>query len=144
LGRAVQPEAVDISFVQQEIATAVSGKLQPKLTSEEKTRLNKPSSTNPEAYQLYLKGRYYENQASAIGLKKSLDYFQQAIDKDPGYALAYAALADSYVALGGGWEYLSPADSFPKAKAAARKALELDDTVGEAHAALAYAILFAD
>jgi TolB-like protein len=143
-GEQYSRKLADISSVQQEIATAVSGKLQPKLTSEEKTRLNKPSSTNPEAYQLYLKGRYYENQASAIGLKRSLDYFQQAIDKDPGYALAYAALADSYVALGGGWDYLSPADSFPKAKAAARNALELDDTVGEAHAALAYAILFAD
>src|SRR5207245_2090665 len=74
----------------------------------------------------------------------AIEYFEQAIDKDPGYALAYAGLADSYSALGGGWLYLSPSDSFPKAKAAARKALELDDTLAEAHAALAYAVFFAD
>ena len=106
--------------------------------------MNKSSPTNPEAYQLYLKGRYHVNQTTAAELKKAIEYFQQAIDKDPGYALAYAGLADSYSALGGGWQYLSPSDSFPKAKAAAMKALELDDTLAEAHAALAYAVFFAD
>ena len=134
----------DIHSVQQEIATAVSGNLRVRLTSEEKTRLNKSSATNPEAYQLYLKGRYHASQTTAAELKKGIEYFRQAIDKDPGYALAYAGLADSYSALGGGWLYLSPSDSFPKAKAAARKALELDDTLAEAHAALAYAVFFAD
>jgi tetratricopeptide (TPR) repeat protein len=89
-----------------------------------------------------LKGRYHANQTTAAGLKKSIEYFQQAIDKDPGYALAYAGLADSYSALGGDWYYLSPGDSFPKAKAAAMKALELDDTLAEAHVALAYATFF--
>ena len=137
-------KVADITSVQQEIATAVSGKLRGGLTSAEKTRLNKSSATNPEAYQLYLKGRYHANQTTAAELKKGIEYFQQAIDKDPGYALAYAGLADSYSALGGGWLYLSPSDSFPKAKAAARKALELDDTLAEAHAALAYAVFFAD
>ena len=78
-----------------------------RLTSEEKTRLAKSSATNPEAYQLYLKGRYHANQATAAGLKKSIEYFQQAIDKDPGYALAYAGLADSYYWLGGGLEVSS-------------------------------------
>jgi serine/threonine protein kinase/Tfp pilus assembly protein PilF len=134
----------DITSVQQEIATAVSGNLRGRLTSEEKTRLAKSSATNPEAYQLYLKGRYHANQATAAGLKKGIEYFQQAIEKDPGYALAYAGLADSYSALGGGWMYLPPTDSLPKAKAAAVKALELDDTLAEAHAALAYAVFFAD
>src|SRR5438046_2091675 len=128
-------KVADITSVQQEIATAVSGKLRGGLTSAEKTRLNKASATNPEAYQLYLKGRYHANQTTAAGLKKAIEYFEQAIDKDPGYALAYAGLADSYSALGGGWLYLSPSDSFPKAKAAAMKALELDDTLAEAHAA---------
>jgi tetratricopeptide (TPR) repeat protein len=122
----------------------VSGKLRGGLTSEEKTRLSKPSTTNADAYQLYLKGRYQANQTTAAGLNKSIDYFQQAIDKDPGYALAYSALADSYASLGGDWVYVSPADSFPKAKAAAQKALELDDTLSEAHAALAYATYYAD
>src|SRR5437879_12543976 len=77
----------DIHSVQQEIATAVSGNLRVRLTSEEKTRLNKSSATNPEAYELYLKGRYHANQTTAAELKKSIGYFQQAIDKDPGYAL---------------------------------------------------------
>jgi serine/threonine protein kinase len=134
----------DLSAVQQEIATTVSGKLRGSLTSEEETRLNKSPTTNADAYQLYLKGRYHANQTTAAGLNKSIEYLQQAIDKDPGYALAYAALADSYASLGGDWAYVSPLDSFPKAKAAAQKALELDDALGEAHAALAYATYYAD
>ena len=100
--------------VQQEIATAISGNLRVRLTSEEKTRLAKSSATNPEAYQLYLKGRYHANQTTAAELKKGIDYFQQAIEKDPSYALAYAGLADAYSALGGGWMYLPPSDSFPE------------------------------
>jgi eukaryotic-like serine/threonine-protein kinase len=132
----------DVVSVQKEIATAISGNLRVRLTSEEKTRLAKSSATTPEAYQLYLKGRYHANQTTAAELKKGIEYFQQAIDQDPGYALAYAGLADSYSALGGGWMYLPPTDSFPKAKAAAMKALQLDDTLAEAHAALAYVDFF--
>ncbi len=143
-GEQYKVKLVDIISVQQRIATAVSGNLRGGLTSGEKIRLNKLSATNPEAYQLYLKGRYHANQATAAGLKKGIEYFQQAIDQDPGYALAYAGLADSYSALGGQWQYLAPSDSFPKAKAAAMKSLELDDTLAEAHAALAYAVFFAD
>ena len=131
----------EIRAVQQEIANAISENLRQRLTSKEKTHLSKPSA-NPEAYQFYLKGRYHANQATAAGLKKSIEYFQQAIDKDPEYALSYAGLADSYSALGGGWQYFSPSDSLPRAKAAATKALELDDTLAEAHAALAYATFF--
>jgi len=134
----------DIGSVQREIATAISGNLRVRLTSEEKTRLVKSAATNPEAYQLYLKGRYHANQTTAAEVKKGIDYFQQAIEKDPGYALAYAGLADSYSTLGGGWVYLPPIDSFPKAKAAAMKALEIDDTLAEAHAALAYVVYYAD
>jgi serine/threonine protein kinase/tetratricopeptide (TPR) repeat protein len=132
----------DVASVQQEIATAISGNLRVRLTGEEKTRLAKSSATNPEAYQLYLKGRYHANQQSAAGLKKAVQYFEDAIDKDPGYALAYAGLADSYSTLGGGWQYLAPSDSFPKAKAAAMKSLEIDDTLAEAHVALGYAAFF--
>jgi eukaryotic-like serine/threonine-protein kinase len=142
-GEQYKVKLVDIISVQQRIATAVSGNLRGGLTSGEKIRLNKLSATNPEAYQLYLKGRYHANQATAAALKKSIEYFQQAIDKDPGYALAYAGLADSYSALAGQWQYLAPSDSFPKAKAAAMKSLELDDTLAEAHAALAYTVFFA-
>ena len=142
-GEQYSRKMADIHSVQQEIANAVSGSLRVRLTSEEKTRLNKSSATNPEAYQLYLKGRYHANQATAAELRKGIEYFQQAIDTDPGYALAYAGLPDAYSSLGGGFNYLSPSDSFPKA-AAARKALELDDTLAEAHAALATAVFFAD
>jgi tetratricopeptide (TPR) repeat protein len=93
---------------------------------------------------LDLKGRYLSNQSTAGGLKKSLGYFQQAIDKDSGYAMAYVGLADSYNLLGGGLNYVSPSETLPKAKAAARKALELDETLGEAHAALGFAAWFYD
>lgn len=141
-GDQYKAKAADITSLQQEIASAVSGNLGGRLTSEEKTRLAKSSATNPEAYQLYLRGRYHANQTTEAELRKSIEYFQQAIDKDPSYALAYAGLADSYSALGGGWMYLPPTDTLPKAKAAAEKALELDDTLAEAHAALAYATFF--
>jgi serine/threonine protein kinase/tetratricopeptide (TPR) repeat protein len=141
-GEQYSRKLADIVSVQQEIATAISGNLRVRLTQEEKTRFNKALATNPEAYQLYLRGRYHANQTTAAELKKGIEYFQQAIDKDPGYALAYAGLADSYSALGGGWQYLPPSDSFPKAKAAAMKALQLDDTLAEAHAALANAAFF--
>ena len=141
-GERYKRKLADITSVQQEIATAVSGRLRVGLTSEEKTHLSKSSATNPEAYQLYLRGRYHANQTTEAELRKSIEYFQQAIDKDPRYALAYAGLADSYSALGGGWMYLPPTDTLPKAKAATEKALELDDTLAEAHAALAYATFF--
>ena len=134
----------DAASVQQEIATAISGNLRVQLTSEEKNRLAKSSATNPEAYRLYLKGRYVANQGTADGLNKSIEYFQQAIDRDPGYAMAYVGLADSYNWLGGGLNYVSPRETLPKAKAAAAKALELDNTLGEAHAALGFAEWFYD
>jgi serine/threonine protein kinase/tetratricopeptide (TPR) repeat protein len=143
-GEQYSRKMADAASVQREIATAISGNLRVRLSSEERTRLAKSSTTNPEAYQLYLKGRYHANQTTAAELKKSIDYFQQAIEKDPSYALAYAGMADSYSVIGGGWQFLAPSDSFPKAKAAAMKALELDDTLAEAHAALAYTVFFAD
>jgi TolB-like protein/predicted Ser/Thr protein kinase len=106
----------DITSVQQEIASAIAENLRVRLTSEEKTRLVKSSAPDPEAYQLYLKGRYFSNQTTAEGLKKSIEYFQQAIEKDPGYAMAYVGLADSYNWLGGGLNYVSPSETLPKAK----------------------------
>jgi eukaryotic-like serine/threonine-protein kinase len=143
-GEQYSRKLADVASVQQDIATAISGNLRVHLTSGEKTRLAKSYSSNAEAYQLYLKARYHANQGTAEGYKKGIGYFQQAIEKDPGNALAYAGLADSYNGLGGGLIYLSPSETFPKAKAAAMKALELDDALGEAHAALAYAKWFYD
>ena len=141
-GEQYSRKLADIHSVQQEIATAVSGNLRVRLTGEEKQRLVKSSATNPEAYQLYLRGKYHAGQPTVAELKKSIDYFQQAIEKDPGYALAYAGLADSYCQLGGEWVFLPPSDALPKAKAAAQKALELDEKLAEAHAALGYAAFF--
>jgi serine/threonine protein kinase/tetratricopeptide (TPR) repeat protein len=142
-GEQYSRKLADIASVQEEIASAISGNLRLRLTSEDKTRMAK-SATNPEAYQLYLKGRYLSNQSTAEGLKKGIEYFQQAIDKDPSYAMAYVGLADSYNWLGAGLNYESPSETLPKAKAAARKALELDDQLGEDHAAQAYAAWFYD
>jgi tetratricopeptide (TPR) repeat protein len=96
---------------------------------------------NPEAYEDYLKGRYFWNKRTGDGLKKAIEYFSRAIKTDPTYAEAYSGLADSY-ALSGDWEYgvLAPKDAFSKAKAAATKALELDDSLGQAHTSLAFAL----
>jgi TolB-like protein/Flp pilus assembly protein TadD len=127
----------DIASVQQEIATAVSGNLRGGFTSEDKTRLKKPSATNSEAYQLYMKGKYHANQGTAAGLKRGIEYFQQAINQDPSYALAYSGLANAYIGLGGGLIYEPPSETLPKAKVAAMKAVELDDSLAEAHASLA-------
>jgi serine/threonine protein kinase len=143
-GEQYSRKLADIASVQQEIATAISGNLRVRLTSVEKTHLAKPYAANAEAYQLYLKGRFHANKGTAEGYKRGIEYFQQAIEMDSGNALAYAGLADSYDGLGGGQIYLPPSEALPKAKAAAMKALELDDTLAEAHASLAYAEWFYD
>ncbi len=138
-GEQYSRKLADVVSIQQEIATAISGNLRVRLTSEQKTRSAKTYAANPEVYQLYLNGRYHADKGTYDGLMKGIEYFQQAIAKDPNYALAYASLADSYVELGGWLTYLPPSEAGPKAKAAAMKALELDDSLGEAHAALARA-----
>jgi serine/threonine protein kinase len=122
----------DALTVQQDITREVSEKLRLRLTDEEKARLGKRYTENAEAHQLYLLGRYHANKDNPRDLKKAVEYFQQAIEKDPGNALAYAGLAGSYSELGAE-TYLSPGETFPKAKAAATKALEIDDTLADAH-----------
>jgi serine/threonine protein kinase/tetratricopeptide (TPR) repeat protein len=126
----------DIFVVQDEISNEISGKLRLQLTRAEKKRLAKHHTENAEAYRLYLQGRHYWNRWTEEGFYKAIDYFQQAVEKDPSYALAYAGLADSYVLLG--WNsYLPPKEVFPKGKAAATTALQLDPDLPEAHASLA-------
>ena len=125
----------DILAVQGEIARDISEKLQVRLTGEERQRLTQRYTENAEAYQLYLKGRYHLNRLTDDGFMKGRDYFQQAIDRDPNYALAYVGLADAYNMLSG-FNVLSPKDSYPRARAAAMKALELDDKLAEAHTSL--------
>jgi serine/threonine-protein kinase len=126
----------DLVSLQTEIARDVSNKLKTKLSGADKQKLSKNYTENTEAYQLYLKGRYHWNKRTAADIRKSVDYFQQAIDKDPTYALAYAGLADAYI-LVANYTNTSPHDAYPKARAAAMKALEIDETLAEAHAALA-------
>jgi serine/threonine protein kinase/tetratricopeptide (TPR) repeat protein len=132
--------ATDLLAVQQEIAQEISRNLRLKLSSAEQGRVGNLHTSDAEAYELYLKGRFYWNKRTGEALKKSVDYFNQAIEKDPGYALAYVGLADAYVVI----PYFSVGtaqDSYPKAKAAARRALEIDDTLAEAHTALAATLL---
>jgi eukaryotic-like serine/threonine-protein kinase len=126
----------DIFAVQDEISTEISDKLRIRLTRAEKKQLTKRHTENVEAYRLYLKGRHHWNRWTEEGFYKAIEQFQRAVDNDPGYALAYAGLADCYVLLG--WNcYLPPKQAFPKAKAAANAALQLDPDLAEAHTALA-------
>jgi serine/threonine protein kinase/tetratricopeptide (TPR) repeat protein len=126
----------DIFVVQDEISNEISGKLRLQLTRAEKKRLIKHHTEDAEAYRLYLRGRHHWNMWTEEGFYKAIDYFQQAVEQDPSYALAYAGEADSYVLLG--WNsYLPPKEVFPKGRAAAMAALQLDPDLPEAHASLA-------
>lgn len=115
----------------EEIAREISQKLRLKLSVEDEKRITKHYTDNFQAYQLYLLGRLYWNKFTLEGLNKSIEYYNQAIETDPGYALAYAGLADTYIVLGANW--VSPGEVIPKAKEAAARALELDGTLAEAH-----------
>jgi eukaryotic-like serine/threonine-protein kinase len=126
----------DVVSLQSEIARDVSTKLRNKLSGADQQKVAKTYTANPEAYQFYLKGLYHWNKRTAEALKTSVDYFNQAIEKDPSYAQAYAGMALAYV-LYPQYSAGKPEESMPKAKAAARKALDLDDTLAEAHTALA-------
>jgi serine/threonine-protein kinase len=134
IGEMCCPE--DIFSIQDEISLAVVGKLKVKLLGGEKTKVLKRYTDDLDAYDLYLKGRYFWNLRTEESLKKSIDYFNQAIEKDPGYALAYAGLADSHVTLQD-YSSVSPKVTLPKAKEAAYEALEIDSTLAEAHNSLA-------
>src|SRR5579863_1480064 len=124
--------------LQRQVARAIAEEIQVELTSQERDVLKSVKAVNSDAYEAYLKGRYFWNKRTADGMKEAISYFSQAIEKDPNYAPAYAGLTDSY-ALAGDWEYgvLAPKDAYPKAKAAALKAVVLDGTLGEAHISLA-------
>jgi TolB-like protein/DNA-binding winged helix-turn-helix (wHTH) protein len=125
----------DIFGLQEEVAREMTTALRLRLTGEEEKRLAKSYTSNAEAYQDYLRGRYFW-QKTGLGLNKGVEYFQQAIAKDPGYAQAYDGLADCYIYLAV-FGFSSPKDAFPRAKEAALKSLELDGTLAEAHTSLA-------
>lgn len=127
----------DLITLQSEIARDVSGKLQSKLSGEDVAKVQRTYTTDPEAYQLYLKGKFYWNKRTGESLKQAAEVYRQAIDKDPNYALAYSGLAETYV-LFSSYDVAPAIDSMPQAKAAALRALEIDDSLAEAHTALGF------
>jgi serine/threonine protein kinase/Tfp pilus assembly protein PilF len=143
-GEQYRRKLTDIFALQDEIAEEISQKLRLQLTGEERERLRKRYTDNTEAYHLYLKGRYYVGKRTSDWIKKGIEHFQQAIDLDPNYALAYAGLAEAYGFFASSTGGQRPRDAYPIAKAAALKALELDDTLGEAHCSLGFFRLLFD
>jgi TolB-like protein/Tfp pilus assembly protein PilF len=130
-------KASDLVSLQAEIANEISHKLRTDISGEDRQKLIKGSTSNSEAYQLYLKGNYFAARYTKDGSQKGIEYFNQAIALDPNYALAYNGLAYYYI-VANEW-YLAPRDAMPKARAAAQKALTIDDTLAAAHASLAVA-----
>ena len=129
----------DVLALQSDVAGEIAREIKLELTPEERTRLAKALSLDPEAHELYLKGRYFWNKRSEDGFVKAIEYFQQAIAREPKYAQAYAGLADAYALLGSTSNLeMSRAEAMPKAKAAALQALKLDDSLAEAHTSLAF------
>jgi TolB-like protein/Tfp pilus assembly protein PilF len=133
-GQHYSGKSADVISLQQQIAGDIAEKLRSKLSSSEKWQVTRQGTQNPEAYELYLKGRYYWNQRTASDIEKAISYFNQAITKDPGYALAYSGLAEAYGVLPGYGGV--PGEDYPKSNAAARKALQLDPTLARPHAVL--------
>jgi TolB-like protein/Tfp pilus assembly protein PilF len=134
-------ELRDTLTLQNKVASAIADQIRVNLNPQEQAALKNTKFVNPQAYESYLKGRYFWNKRTADGLKVALAYFNQAVDEDPKYAQAYSGLADTYALLGD-WQYaaMAPKEVLPKAKAAAIKALELDSTLGEAHNSLAFVL----
>ena len=133
-GQHYSGKSTEIISLQQQISGDIAEKLHSKLSTSEKQQVTKQGTQNPEAYELYLKGRYYWNKRTVADLETAISYFNQAIAKDPDYALAYSGLADAYSTLpayGG-----APSEYFPKGNAAARRALELDPSLAHPHAIL--------
>jgi TolB-like protein/DNA-binding winged helix-turn-helix (wHTH) protein/Flp pilus assembly protein TadD len=139
--KSYEAEFRDTLALQNKVARAIAEEIRINLNPQEQAALKNVKVVNPEAYESYLKGRYFWNKRTAGSLKIALAYFNQAIDEDPKYAQGYAGLADTYALLGD-WEYgvMTPKEALPKAKAAAIKALELDSALGEAHNSLAFCL----
>ncbi len=134
-GAGYDRKRADLVAVKEAIAKEVAEKLRVKLTSEERQRLVKRDSSNPEAYQYYLRGRYFLNKRSADGIRNAIDQFQRATEHDPNFALSYAGLADCYIALTF-YNFAAPHETMPKAKQSALKTLALDNSLAEAHTSL--------
>src|SRR5881397_2949792 len=139
-GAGYDRKITDLLAIKQAIAQEVTAKLKLKLSSEEQRRLVKRDSTNPEAYQFYLRGRYFWDKRTSDGIKHAIEHFQQSIKRDPNFALGYVGLADCYTGLTF-YNFAAPHETMPKAKDSAIKALALDDTLAEAHATLAHILI---
>jgi DNA-binding SARP family transcriptional activator/TolB-like protein len=135
-GEQYHRKLADLLVVQEKMTQEISEKLRLRLSGEERKRLAKRDTESTEAYHAYLKGRYFWNKRTSEGFKKGIAYFEQAIEHDPAYALAYTGLADSYILMAR-FQLLPPRDAFPRARAAAAKALEIDETLAEAETSLA-------
>ena len=140
-GEQYERKLSELLTTQREIVTEIVGKLQLKLSGESEQKLAKKYTDNPEAYQLYLQGRYHWNKRQPKEFEKAIEFFKQAIEKDPNYALAYSGLADSYSQFPTYGDF-RPKEYMPQAKAAALKAIELDPNLAEAHASLAIVLLY--
>ena len=126
----------DVVILQSEVARAIANAIQVQLTPQEQARLTRVQSVDPQAYESYLKGRYFWNKRTEVAVRKSIDYFQQAIQRDPNYSLAYAGMAEAYIVR----DDVSPEEQFSKAKATAKIALQMDDGLAEAHNAMAMSL----
>jgi TolB-like protein/DNA-binding winged helix-turn-helix (wHTH) protein/Tfp pilus assembly protein PilF len=135
-GRQYERGISDVPGLQQQLSQDIASNLRVRLTGSEQEKIQRRYNAPPAAYELYLKGRFFWDKRTKKGLDQAIDYFQQAIQADPNYALAYAGLADSYALLDD-WGETAPRDSFPKARLAAQKAIALDDSLAEAHVSLA-------
>jgi len=127
----------DLVTLQTDVARDVSNRLKPKMSGADEAKVMKTYTANPEAYQLYLKGKFYWNKRTGEALKQAVELYRQAIEKDPNYALAYSGLAETYV-LFSSYDVAAAGDSMPQAKAAAQRALAIDDSLAEAHTALGF------
>lgn len=137
-GEQYRRDMTDIFALEEEISREISEKLKLRLSREEKKKLEKRYTENTEAYQCYLKGRFYTGKRTADWIKKGVECFQKAIDLDPNYALAYTGLADAYAFLGSSTGENAPTEWYPKTKFMALKALEIDETLAEAHSSLGF------
>jgi len=134
--RSYERNLSDVLALEDEVARAIAREIRINVTAQVQGRLNSASAVNPEVYQLYLKGRFFLERRTEEAMKKGLERFEEALQKDPNSALAYSGLADSHGLLGS-FNFLPPKEPYPKVHAAAMKALELEDTLAEAHLALA-------
>ena len=136
-----QGDLRDTLNLQNRVARAIASQIQVNVNPQEQVTLKSAKAVDPDAYEAYLKGRFFWNKRTGDGLKMARDYFDRAIARDPNYAQAYSGLADTYALLGD-WQYavMAAREAFPRAKAAAIKALELDDRLGEAHTSLGFCL----